>query len=590
MSVYVSGNVGSEGARTRVLALVRGFDRAPNGCRASLRDLLDTDREGFYAGALDVLKNPDDSHGCQYLIGLLMSDDLLMRVLCDRQLTRAQATSLARAAARLNPMVEVGLARKLVTLARELAESAGSEESDLQIKNVGRVMEVLSEICCGPRILTSLMRLLRHPNPYLRSKAVKLVGRVGGGGAQWLRGRLAESDPRIRANAVEALWGVDSQEVRELLQMAVHDGNNRVAGNALIALYRLGDNSVIPELLKMTNHGSALFRATAAWAMGETGDPRFTETLAHMLREPTAPVRARAMAALGCMKAAVSRSRQTPRGRVTGLWLECEAGRPTRRLRLSVSPPGGSEHYRVLPTQFFLAEENRHVISYTVTELPLAEVMSVTFILPSLGVPGVSPGVSPWGAGILECHAWKRTSDLWEIQTYSAKQASQTPASGAAPADAELRASANLDAMSVALAAIPQRGDCPEFWTAIRSCAGPNQPEESAGRHLIVFCKSEPEQAADAALVSAVTASGATVQVISAGPNRPVEEFCRAVDADFRMVKDPEKVAEAISMAYLSLLARYEIVYQPAVPESRCLRIRVNTPEVAAETTLPIPA
>src|SRR5581483_2076277 len=131
----------------------------------------------------------------------------------------------------------------------------------------------------------SLVRLLRHPNPHIRSKAVLLIGR-GNRSPKWIRQRLVDTDPRVRANAAEALWGVGTEEARDLLHSLVGDSNNRVAGNAVLGLYRLGDCAMITEILELAVHESAMFRATAAWVMGETGDPRFTEALAALLRDP----------------------------------------------------------------------------------------------------------------------------------------------------------------------------------------------------------------------------------------------------------------------------------------------------------------
>lgn len=577
-----SGVISLADSRTRVMALAQGFDRDPNQCRAHLQDLLETDSDGFYAGALDVLASGDDSRGGQYVTGLLAGSDLLLRALCDRRLTAPQAANLARAAVRLNPMIDIALARKLVTLGRELAEDAASGESDLQVGNVGRVMEVVSEICHGPRLMTSLTRLLQHSNSHVRSKAVKLVGRVGGADLKWVRSRLGEPDPRIRANAVESLWGIDSGEVRELLGLAARDANNRVAGNALLALYRLGDSSVIPRLLKMTEHESPLFRATAAWVMGEAGDPRFTETLVRLLREPNAPVRARAMSSLGCIKAAVTRSRETPRGLATAMWLPGEKDR--RRLQVAVISPDRGHPPRILPTQFVLTEENRHVISYEVAERPPAGTMAVAFLFPSN-----APADSPWIAGALRCRDWKLASDLWAIQPYTMEGAGRASGAGAALSHEGLSYSDDLDTINAALAGFPNLGGAPQFWQAVGLCGRPIGAARLAHWHLILFCPHDPEAAADATLVSSAQESSATLQVISAGPAPRVEEFCRAIRASFRVAEGPQQITEAIAMAYLNLMARYEIVYQPVVPDCLRLTIRVNAAGIAAETTLPAP-
>ena len=116
--------------------------------------------------------------------------------------------------------------------------------------------------------------------------------------------RLGESDPRVRANAIESLWGVDTPEARALLSFAASDANNRAVGNALLGLYYLGEASMLADVVKLAGHESALFRTSAAWVMGETGDPRFTEALRRMISEPDPIVRKRAFAALVQIKAA----------------------------------------------------------------------------------------------------------------------------------------------------------------------------------------------------------------------------------------------------------------------------------------------
>jgi HEAT repeat protein len=278
--------------------MVRDYTQNTPRNRRLIRELLTADRQGFCSAAIQFLKSPEASPAVEYLISLLASENLLVAALCDPALNPRQALSLARAAQGTDPNVDVAIARELAAN----VESAGGRDRDQ------RLMEILSRISDGTRILPFLMRLLRHPDPYLRSKAVLLVGR-GNRNVQWIRKRLAESDGRIRANAVEALWGVDTPDVRELLRSLARDDNNRVAGNALLSLYRLGDRSVVEDLVKMAGHASAAFRTTAAWVIGETGDPRFLEILAHMMNDPNVATRKRAFAALGRLKAAATEAR-----------------------------------------------------------------------------------------------------------------------------------------------------------------------------------------------------------------------------------------------------------------------------------------
>ena len=195
---------------------------------------------------------------------------------CDPALDREQVTRVARAAIRVDSMADVKMARRL---ADELETGNGS----VSIPDAVRLLEILNEVSTGARLLPAMVRIYRHPDPYLRSKTVLFVGRANRSG-RWASDRQSDTDPRIRANAIEGLWGVETSAAREMLQAAAQDSNNRVAGNALLGLYQLGETTSIVAVLQMAQHGSAVFRSTAAWMMGQTGDPRFKEALAGSLR------------------------------------------------------------------------------------------------------------------------------------------------------------------------------------------------------------------------------------------------------------------------------------------------------------------
>jgi hypothetical protein len=128
--------------------------------------LFDRDREGFFTIAIEILKNSGDSRGSQHLVSLLVTNGMLMRALCNPDLSRDEALSLGRAARRVDPMIEVAMARCL-------SESPGNSSltpGDLQGTDPVKLMDILSEIADSGRIMPYLMRLMRHPNPYLRTK------------------------------------------------------------------------------------------------------------------------------------------------------------------------------------------------------------------------------------------------------------------------------------------------------------------------------------------------------------------------------------------------------------------------------------
>lgn len=286
-------------ARAVLLALSQDFDGKAQENRRLIRDLAEQDWQLFYSAAIEILKQQHDSHCGLYLIKLLIGRNLLIDALCDPALSQEQALAIARVASRIDSTTDINLAKFL-------ADREASNEA-VRPAELMRLMEIMVEISNFVRILPALKRMSRHPDAHVRSKAVLMIGR-GNPASSWLQNRFAESDPRIRANTVEALWGVDTADARGLLLAAARDDNNRVAGNALLALYRLGEASAEPDLRKMAESESAPFRATSAWAMGEIADPRFASVLARLVGDSNQMVRKRAFAALGKIAAARARN------------------------------------------------------------------------------------------------------------------------------------------------------------------------------------------------------------------------------------------------------------------------------------------
>jgi HEAT repeat protein len=150
-------------------------------------------------------------------------------------------------------------------------------------------------------LLPLLTNLLQYPNPRVRSKVARLMGKRNRD-SRWVDQRKDEEDPRVRANALEGLWDAGDGGAHSLLWESSQDVNNRVAGNALLGLYRLGDARAIGRILEMAGHAEARFRATAAWVMGESADPRFLAALGRMLADSEKMVRARAFRALAALR------------------------------------------------------------------------------------------------------------------------------------------------------------------------------------------------------------------------------------------------------------------------------------------------
>jgi hypothetical protein len=560
-----------EDVRTLLGVLVRNFEADAVTSRQQIRDILDNDRELFYTSSLEIFQSTPDSRGVQFLVALLAANGMLLRSLCDPSLNRDEALSLGRAARRADPMVDA-------TLARDLADSAVGSGSTT-ITNPARVMDILSEIGDPTRIMGSLMRMMRHPDANLRSKAVKMIGR-GTRSVRWVMGRLSEADPRVRANAIESLWGMDTPETRALLNFATNDADNRVVGNALLGLYHMGESSVLADLIKMSGHESPSFRTSAAWAMGESADPRFSEALRRMIGEPDAAVRKCAFASLARLKAANAQAATGVEWHVAGRMLPGESLKGLRRIMVAVAADDARcAQPKVAPLQFVLSEGGQFITSYKVAEKPQAEAMSVIFVIPrSREAAG-----GAFFEGAARCLRWKRPSDLWCILPYIECGDGEPPP----PRDPDPPLfTSSAEALANALGSTPKKMDCTDLWTAVWRATKQDANQVRGKRHVILFSSADENRIAGHGLISNMQSSRIPLQVICAGPNGQLQNFCKLTHVRFRVGIEAE-IPQLIEQAYLNLLTRYEIAYQPVSPDAQEVKVRVQAPTGWGESRIP---
>src|SRR5687768_8808131 len=110
--------------------------------------------------------------------------------------------------------------------------------------------------------------------------------------------RLTDPDPRVRANAVEALWQSRQRGAEHVLRKATRDSHPRVVVNGWVGLYYIGDPGAAEGLLQLASDGSPAHRAAAVWGLGQLGDAVFQPKLQALVRDPDAAVRRNALKAL----------------------------------------------------------------------------------------------------------------------------------------------------------------------------------------------------------------------------------------------------------------------------------------------------
>jgi hypothetical protein len=276
------------------------YPEDPGGAAQALRELISEDPRQFVRVSALLMSEGDKSE-TQPLVEALAGSEGVVELLCDPSLLDKQPSiDLAQRIA----AIDSDLDSKVVLLLTGRGVK-GSSPAEGHVAE--RILEVLGAISASNRVVPMLAHLLRHPNARLRAKASLLIGR-------WTRNvrtaedRLDEPDSRVRANAIEGLWGDKTGRATSLLWRAAKDVDNRVVGNALFGLYELKDQKVIPYILTMAGHEKPKFRATAAWTMGQTGDPQFLAALEKLTHDLYALVRKSAARGMELISKQVARN------------------------------------------------------------------------------------------------------------------------------------------------------------------------------------------------------------------------------------------------------------------------------------------
>jgi hypothetical protein len=593
-------SAGSSKAATELNGWLRSYSRSPIVSAKEIRAILDENKELFYACAFRVMRQFDDSAGSRFLAGLLLERGLLLPAFCDPALPDQRVRGIIQA------ILAEDAASDLV-LVKAIVDQALSNQTPAALKALMRVINNLEKLTDARRIVPRLLPLLRHPDLRLRSKVVRIVGCCGRN-KQWVARQLADADPRIRANAVEGLWGIDDPESRELLRSVAHDDNNRVVGNALLGLYRAGDCEAITALLRMAAGIPPLFRATAAWVMGETGDPRFRDALKTLAGVDDPVVRKRAAASLSALEAEAAKPELNLPWRVAALGdpdppesEEAETGeldyaRIERRVRVAVQCADGSEPPPIPGTQLWISEDKQPVLDYCVETLRVPNTLVLAFLIPLAADGAEIPAIG----GALRALIWKRPRDAWAAVRYrppcrwnlTATLIGEIieiapPEEIPLPVDPPVFA-ADGESAAAALQQPPEGPVHRCIWDAIvetnLACAG--MATSDAESRMVVYCPCDVGKPAEhqAHRLSALDLT-VPIHCIARAADPFLEDLCGRSQGSYQVVDGDAEAVEALETLHIRMLARYSVTYR-GMPDAATSHIQLHTPEGSAKAVV----
>src|SRR5262249_14154673 len=148
--------------------LLQGYPSSPVLARRAMRELMNRMPGKFYAICFQAIQAGGSGPGYDYLMSMLIDNDQLALALADPILfTQDQALTLARTLYRRDS----GLDSKL--LRHALREQPIGPVQPPTNAELTRVLAVVDEISDSMRLVPLLLRLLRHEDDRIRSKAAK---------------------------------------------------------------------------------------------------------------------------------------------------------------------------------------------------------------------------------------------------------------------------------------------------------------------------------------------------------------------------------------------------------------------------------
>ena len=179
-----------------------------------------------------------------------------------------------------------------------LSRLAFSTERSLSPAFTTRALAILDDLGKDDPVVPWLRQLTTHPDERVRSKAVKVLCRLRPSKST-LDLHLQSTDPRVRANAVEALWHTPSADAIQIFKSVLNDIHHRVVANALVGLYYRKDPGALNIIMNLTDHPSPRFRVAMVWALGHLADRRAIPVLQKLVADPAEAVREKAQRILG---------------------------------------------------------------------------------------------------------------------------------------------------------------------------------------------------------------------------------------------------------------------------------------------------
>ena len=355
-----------------VEALIAQFDSNPFGMSRALRQLRDLDPVQFQQSALVALSQMPDKSGIRFVASLIPLNEPILELIAN---PKAFEQDAARRILGVMRRIDLQADAKLLRLI------SSNPAKPLPPPMTDRILDLVDAFNDGPRLVPALMQIFRTANPYLRARLSLSIGKHHRN-KDWLDDRMRDSDPRVRANVVEANWRQKDEAAVKLFSAALRDPHHRITGNGAVGLYYAGDNRCLKVFSELLSHPEPHSRAAGLWAVGHIQDTRFQHRIATLAEDQELIVRRSFEVAHARLKRALEIRDEQPKLKLVLIKATRDPlpPQPMRQggdplpplfrnhLFLEVKTPDGVAIQGMKSLQFHIFENDHVILDYSVQE------------------------------------------------------------------------------------------------------------------------------------------------------------------------------------------------------------------------------
>lgn len=415
--LFVDMGLVQESARV-IEEIENQFEANPTLGLKLLRELKTADFRFFIATASELLRSGKDLRLSRLILHMIRENEETLDQLLfeDDTFAPETAASIAMLAVKLDPKLQP---HWIVGLQNEI------EKGNI-VGKAGRVirrLDILARCSELIRLAPTLTQLCRHSDARIRSKAVLLLAQLPSGVVA--AGAIEDSDARVRANAIEAMWGRSDKQAIEVFEVGSRDTHQRIGANSLIGLHNAGQLSAIRGILRMADDTDPVRSAAGIWAMGHSKDPRFLDYLQQRLRDTADPHRKSIIRAARLIKQNKDHILSLPRLNMELTRFENGGLGRTEFSFLTINSRGRAvSPCEIQPNQFLVHDGDRRVDQFRVDIKGSAQPFHILFLLP-LAEFRTAPFPERLDEVMEAAIDAKRNEDLWAVERYQTSSKSE---------------------------------------------------------------------------------------------------------------------------------------------------------------------